>query len=158
MTHRSFSQGFTLIELLVTITIAVMLVGGGIASYITFNDRQNLQNGAKSLQTYLRSAQSKARAGERPTGCNTLNGYKISLSAGTPVITLSAVCAGGDVVHSSYTLPVGVISASSHVITYVNLYGGVRGAGVIVLETTNGNYKYTFEVTDGGEITAGVLE
>lgn len=156
---RHFTKGFTLIELLVVITIGIMIMGGGIAAYITFNDRQNLQNGAKLLQTYLRSAQTKARAGEKPAACDRLTGYRVVLTnpAGTGSVALSAVCANGVYAHSTYALPAGVsVSGVPKTITFANLYGGVTGAGPVVLNA-NG-HTVTFSVTDGGEISTGVYQ
>lgn len=158
MRHQSLIHqlGFTMIELLVVITIIMLLTGGGIAAYITFNDRQNLQNSAKLVQSYIRSAQTKARAGEKPVGCDRLNGYRIVLTAASSNVVLSAVCANGNYVRSTYTLPGNVTSESTQTMNFANLYGGVGGAGTIVLRTNNTTlYRYSFKVTDGGEVSAG---
>lgn len=66
----SKSGGFTLIEMLVVIAIIVLLVGGGIAGFLTFKDKQTILDSVKQLKTYIQLAQSYAQSGELPdTGC-----------------------------------------------------------------------------------------
>jgi type II secretory pathway pseudopilin PulG len=160
---QHFRAGFTLIELLVVITIIMFLTGGGIASFLTFNDRQTVQNGAKLVQTYMRQAQGKARAGEKPPACAAakLTGYRVQLTANSSQVILSAVCTNGVHTHTSYTLPGGVISENNHTITFANLYGGVINAGTVTIMSNPANvtdYSYSFEVTPGGEIDIGGFE
>lgn len=77
----SRSLGFSLVELMVTVTIMLALTGGGIAGYLNLRSRQNLVNAGKEVEQLLRSAQKKARVGDKPSGCTgALTGYRVSTS------------------------------------------------------------------------------
>lgn len=58
-------KGFTLIELLVTAAIFSVVTGGGVASYVQFNQREKLKATALEIKTYLRKAQTNALAGAK---------------------------------------------------------------------------------------------
>lgn len=74
--------GFTLIELLVVISIIGILFVIGIAQYMNFNRRQILDQATQELKSNLRLAQTMASSGEKPTGCTTLDGYRVNFSSG----------------------------------------------------------------------------
>lgn len=149
------SKGFTLIELLVSITIMMLMVGMGLASFITFNERQQLSGAAKELQTYLRSAQTRARNGDVPAGCITLEGYNVQMAQDTSLVTVRAICGNGNFIRSENNLTGGVTPATAIDMTFKVLQGGVTGAQNITLEL--GSRTYTFGVTAGGEINQGQL-
>lgn len=154
--QKKISTAFTLIELLVVSTIVLLVAGGGIAAFTNFNQKKKVVSGAQELQSYLRMAQSLARVGERPSGCNQLNGYQVVTSdvAGLKQVRLLASCSGGNVETKVFTLPEGVTLDSDLDITFLNLHGGVSGGRTI--EVTDGeSLNYQFEVTQGGEITEG---
>jgi prepilin-type N-terminal cleavage/methylation domain-containing protein len=144
-------RGFTLIEMLVSITVMILLVGGGIASYITFNDRQTLATSGRKLETLLRAAQKKARVGDKPAACNTLNSYEVAVAAQSNVITLSAICANGPHEPRTETLNPQITATQTRQIRFQVLHGGVTNAGTISL--TNGVDTYEIAVSQGGEIT-----
>ncbi len=150
-------KGFTLIEMLVTITITMLMLGGGIAAYINFNEKQTLITASKDLQAYLRSAQSKARSGDRPNTCDSLDAYQVYMAAGNNEIILRAICDGGIVQDSfdSYFLPNGVTSQDEIDMRFKVLHGGVEGAGDIVLVMDD--KEYLFSVSSTGEINQGGL-
>lgn len=152
------SSGFSLIELVIVTGILILITGGGIASFINFNEKQQVLNGSKELQSYLRMAQSLIRVGEVPTGCTKLTGYKVtSLDAGsTKEIKVLAVCSSGDIERSSFLLPEEVTLSSDIDITFLGLHGGVVGATTIQVVGLSDRI-YSFEVTPGGEITQGEL-
>lgn len=83
-------RGFTLIELIVTVAIMALLVGGAIAGFITFRERQAVQTAAKDLQQLLRTAQAKARVRDTPSSCNSsilrLQGYRVTINTTTAYI------------------------------------------------------------------------
>lgn len=152
------SSGFSLIELIVVIGVLLLLAGGGIASFITFNEKQQLLSGGKELQEHLRMAQSLSRVGETPSGCGKLSGYKVTSTTigSTKEIKVSAVCSSGDVERNSFLLPESTTLSSDIDITFLGLYGGVIGATTIQVVGSSGR-TYTFDVTLGGEITSGEL-
>lgn len=133
----------------------MLMVGLGLASYIDFNERQQLSGAAKELQTYFRSAQTRARIGDVPTGCDSLEGYNVIMAQDTSTVTVRAVCANGNYVRSENTLTGGVTPSTGIDITFNVLQGGVVGAQNITLEL--GSRTYTFKVTTGGEISQGQL-
>jgi prepilin-type N-terminal cleavage/methylation domain-containing protein len=153
---NSYSLGFTLIELMIVTTIIMLITGGGIASFLSFNDKQQVLNSAKELQGYLRTAQTLARVGETPTGCDRLIGYKVvTADAGSiKEVSLLAVCSSGDIQRDVFSLSEGVTLSSDIEITFLGLYGGVTGASQIDITSDSGR-SYSFEVSSGGEITQG---
>lgn len=59
---KSFKSGFTLIELLVTIGIGLMILGGAIAGYISFEARRQVETQALEVQQMIISARGRASA------------------------------------------------------------------------------------------------
>jgi len=151
--RRHFAAGFTLIELLVSVTIMLLIVGGGIAAFITFNDKQALRGAAKELQTYFRSAQISARSGVRPDVCDKLLSYAVTATAGSNQIRSLAVCENGSHEQALYLLPASVSVVGALNMEFQVLHGGVNNAGDVSL--TNNTNTYTFSVTPGGEISDG---
>lgn len=150
---QRLERGFTLLELLVSVTIMMLIVGGGIASYITFNERQQLAAAAKELQGYFRSAQSRARANEVPDGCTSLQGYSVQVNQDDSEVRLVAECASGDIERATYVLSGTATPNSAINVSFATLKGGVTGAQTITL--SQGSRSYSFKVTAGGEITQG---
>lgn len=156
----SGSTGFTLIELIVSVTIMILLVGGGIAAFITFNDKQQLQGSTKMLQTYMRTAQTKARVGDRPEDCDRLLGYQVGVAQGTSTITLAAICGetGNEtelVVQTAELANVESIEVEGGgnlEVLFKVLHGGTEDSGDITVYSTGGASE-TFRVSAGGEIS-----
>lgn len=169
--------GFTMIELLVATVIMIAMVGGGIAAFVSFNDRQTLITAGKEVQTYIRSAQVKARSGDRPAECDRLQGYVIRATSGTSQVRLLALCeettapvpvpppggacanTGGatyECLRNTYDLSPDVQLFGSVNMTFGVLHGGVTNSGNIVL--MRGTQTYTLPVSAGGEIGEGVLQ
>lgn len=140
------NSGFTLIELLVTISIILLMTGAGIAGFVNFNDRQQVQTTVNELKDYMRAAQIKARAGEGADSCTgggKLYGYRVSSDASN--VYLRKICkdTGGavtnNVVRSQFALDKVTVTRSPNVnVTFLTLKGGVD---------TNGNASITYTVT-----------
>ncbi len=145
--------GFTLIELLVAVTVMMLVVGSGIAAFITFNDKQTLRGAAKELQTYLRGAQIKAHSGDKPPGCDKLLSYAVRGNAGSNQITSLAVCENDDYLDATYALPLSITLDQALDMEFQVLYGGVKNAGTITV--SNANQSYAFVVNSGGEMSEG---
>lgn len=76
------SLGFTLIELLVATSILGIITGGGVASYVSFNQREKLKAAALAIKTSLREAQVQALAGVKSDICGEeklLDGWCVDL-------------------------------------------------------------------------------
>lgn len=156
MTARFSSRGFTLIELLVAVSIVLLLTGGGIAAFIRFNERQSVQAAALQMQTIIRAAQVKGRAGEQPEACGRLMGYRVQTTAGSGQVILSVVCDDGTFIHTTYQLANNVVTEGSYNMFFRNLYGGASGGtNVVVTLPSNPLLRYSFSVSDAGEIGAG---
>lgn len=156
---RHPDAGFTLIEMIVAVAIIVIVTGFSIASFIRFNDRQQVQTAARELQLQLRAAQTKARVRETPTGCSTLERFRVSRSGS--VLTTSAVCINGGstqvVPVNTWTIPSGItITPATFSVEYKTLHGGATTTpdSPLVLRVA-GYDSYEFEISRGGDIGTG---
>ncbi len=161
--------GFTLIELLVVISIVLLTTGAGIAGFVNFNDRQQVQTTVKDVQELMRSAQVKARAGEGADSCavnRKLKGYRVSVSGNFVQLHQMCVLATNpsDVVAVTpprSQLSLDNISVSMTPVTFLALRGGVDTGGVgnmtIIVSGQYSSLTYQFQVLATGEITDGAF-
>lgn len=155
--YKASQLGFTLIELLVTITIMMLMLGGGLVAYVNFNEKQTVVSSVKTVQTALRSAQIKAKNGEKPPGCGILDAYQIYIGANTNEILIRPICDGTvQPTYDSVFFTDGVAASSTVDMRFKILTSGVDGAGEITL--ARNDYVYTFSVTQTGEISQGDWE
>lgn len=153
--HETSSQsGFTLIELLVTVAIMILIFGGGIAAYLNLDRRQSLINVCKEIESLSRSAQKKARVGDRPSGCTKLQAYRVSRTAtGPDVISLQAICDSGVVTLSNYNVPTVFTVTTITSMDFRVLHGGLQGgAGTVLVQSANPNFRCQFAIDNGGSI------
>lgn len=168
-THKL--AGFTLIELLVVISIILLTTGAGIASFVNFNDRQQVLSAVKDTQELLRAAQVKSRAGEGANDCgagNKLKGYQVTSNATAVILNRICVNATTGAITSTtersrVTLDnIIVTRAPNNTITFLALKGGVDlGGSTNISITVTGQYSnvsYLFQVLDTGEITEGAFQ
>ncbi len=77
-------KGFTLIELLIVISILVLLLGMGLASFNTFNRRERLKQAGLTLKSTLRFAQTKSISVDKPSsGCTEFVGMRVAFTETT---------------------------------------------------------------------------
>ena len=153
-------SGFTLIELLVTTAIMVLVVGGGIAGFIGFNDRQTIISAVDVTKEALQVAQSKANSGELG-GCSKLKGWKVV--NGNTQIQVQSICTNLAVgTTKAYTLPTGVTASFNPNSTILfNVLSGpieltTNPSGYLdITLTQGGNNSYLFGVDQGGQVTSG---
>lgn len=167
------NSGFSLIELLVVTAIMLVVVGGSIAGFVTFRDRQQVTTGSKEIQQLLRSAQAKARVRETPTSCsfdgNRLQGYRVVFNSST-YVTLHPLCGADAAIAnpttltqldsiSSVTLVGATMVTSLSSIDFYTLHRGVKihiGGGIYTnsqqVKFTGNTYSYCFDVEDNGSI------
>lgn len=95
------ANGFTLIEMLVAISIMLLMLGGGIASYIRFQERRIVITQGQELMDFIRLAQQKAAVREVPPAsavCNQtdpnrrLVGYRARKASGSTTVNIYALC------------------------------------------------------------------
>lgn len=170
------TTGFTLIELLITISIILLVTGAGIAGFINFNDRQQVQTTVNNVKDLMSSAKVKARAGEGASGLvvsegcvapNKLKGYEVVEHLTLPAVVLNRVCVNPlGVVFSTTERSIVTLDnvdfSITNSVTFLSLRGGVDTGGGDVTITVNGKYAtsiiYEFQVLQTGEITAGAFE
>lgn len=155
MTKRApyFSAGFSLIEIMVSTTIIALMLGGGIAAFIQFRDRQTVLGDVHEVQQYLYTAQTKARVGDTPAGCDRLSAYQVSRSATATELVMEAVCESGEVEVSRLTLRSTVTFPGSSPILFLGLRGGATGVGTITV--VGSELTYEFEVSGTGTMSKG---
>lgn len=144
-----------MIELLVTVAIMVLLFGGGIAAYLNLDRRQSLINVCKQIEQMARSAQKKARVGDRPTGCDKLTAYRVSRTAtGPDVISLQAVCDSGTYTEESYEVPTLFTVQTITTMNFRVLHGGLlESNGTVFVRSASPNYQCQFTIEGGGSIS-----
>ncbi len=167
------TQGFTFVEMLVVITIMLIIAGGGIASFVRFNDKQQVQVAVSELQALMHSAQVKARVGEDASRCRTdfsqvlsLRSYRVEVQANSNVATLYAVCTNDKFAPTDEeTIQISEQEFNSAIkiddgsdgkldIEFLSLLSGVDGYSLVRVRG-NSNYTCQFEVKKSGEITIG---
>lgn len=158
MTTSARQLGFTLIEMMIVVTIMLFLFSAGLASYMKFNDNQVVLATGKQIQLMLRTAQKKARVGDKPSGCSILQGYQLSGStAANAVVTLNAICNVSTLVAvETYTMPTDVTLASALSITFKVLTAGTDQPGTVTVQNSNST-NFSFTVGAGGDISEGTL-
>ncbi|MGB9585895.1 MAG: pilus assembly FimT family protein [Anaerolineales bacterium] len=154
---RKSARGFTLIELLVVMSVIGILFAIGIAQSMNFNRRQILDQAAQELKNNLRLAQTKAASGEKPSGCERLDGYKVKFNnSGSPnYYSLVAVCGGNEISNSEvrYDLPSAVtFSSLPSPVLFKVLAQGTNLNNNLTISLTAFGQSRTVTVTKEGKI------
>lgn len=145
-------------------TIMVSMVGAGIAAFSTFQDRQQTLEAAKGVQTWIKSAQSKAQSLEKPSACGQLHAYRLEIEAGSGQANLSAICntAREKLGTETLSLAGSVVFDTTATIDFEVLRGGVSINGgaddtleIVVEDAGLMPYRYGFLITKTGEIREG---
>lgn len=152
------SQGFTLLEMMVVVSIMALTAALSVAGFGDFNNRQRVKQAALTLKNNLRSAQTKASTGRKPSGCTKLSGYQINFPSETQYM-ISPVCTPEGVLAADTTiiLPTSVtFSPVPSSFTY-----GVLTAGIIDIPAERlitlqgvGSIASTITVSPSGEVTS----
>lgn len=149
------SRGFSLIELMVVLVITGFLIGGGLAAYSKFNERQVILSSVSQLYTDLRFAQGKADSNEKPATClqGELEGYQLKFLNSSDYV-IEALCGGVEVdVGINKTLGAGVsLEGSSDNTVMFYILGKGAEAKSFCLTDTNKYYQIT--VSASGELVS----
>lgn len=122
--------GFTLIELIVSIAIMGLVMGGGIAGYRSFNERQQLLTTGKEVLVALRKAQTDAVAGVKSSNCQTRTLVSNTFSYASGAYSIVEYCQQGGTIFP-YTTRTETIAPGIEIlidrgqVTFYGQYGGV---------------------------------
>ena len=141
--------GFTLIELVVSVGIMVVLTSVGIAGFLNFQETQTVQTAAYELRQFYVSAQSQARAKDKPGACgsNILSAFQVVRSSNT--FTQQALCSS-TVDRDSMTIDSTITIAASSPITFQTQYEGTFSEEKVCL--SKGSKKYGFTINKLGQV------
>ncbi len=145
-------SGFTLIELLVSVAIVIVVTGGVIVNYNTYNDTQKTRQAALTVKNNLRFAQSRAYNGEKPSsGCTQLQGYRVTFAASS--YTTQAQCSEG-LAGSQQTVALEGGLSFSPIPGDVLFRVLTRGIDSdVTVKVTGSNRSYQFQVTRSGGLS-----
>lgn len=155
-------KGFTLIEMIITVSIMLVILGGSIAAFINFNDKQVVQATASEVKQVLKSARTKARVRDNTDqagGC-VLQGYKVETNGSS--IETKLLCGPGKFSitegqnRDTYQVPTG-ITVTAMDISFYTLLGSaeVTVPADNIIRINGGSKYYRFEIQGTGEISEG---
>lgn len=154
------NSGYTLIEVMVTMVLIMVVLGGGIAAYRGFDQRQRLTNAGRQLANTLRDVQKRAQIGDKPDmgACETnqLEGWRIR-SDGSHSFIIAARCDDTEVDEQVFEFEPDTssqnktINVSSFNLSFDVLTGRVSSSTSIQL--TDETNTYTIEVSSAGGIS-----
>lgn len=156
MRDKRGQWGFTLIELMVVMVITALLVGGGLAAYTSFNQRQLMISAGQGFYNDLRFAQGKATANEKPAECEVgqpqagaLERYELAFTS-TTAYQINAWC-GGELVQLNLnrTFPAGVVLKSGDNVSFYVLGKGAQRKSFVIEGFSR---EYSLDIFDSGEI------
>lgn len=173
--QKHHTPGFTLLELLISVTIMLLMVGGGIASYFTFQQRREVVTAGQELRDFIRLAQQKAAIGEVPRqgdGCDQsaaaqrVVGYRLYKANASRTVSIYALCGSSfpgaqqtGAVKYSYSIPSSItisptdvwsLSFSTLQETPVISPASITASGI----TLSGSGKtFTINITAAGSIS-----
>lgn len=151
---RLSMRGFSLVELIVVIGLILLLTGGIVGGYNSFNETQKLKQAAATLKDHLRLAQAKAMAVEKPSsGCTTLVGYRVSFPSSNQYALRARCTEGGAGGSISVTLPTRVtFSPVPTNFTFQVLTRRILETTSVTIYLTNGSKTYQLIVQGSGDI------
>ena len=144
---RRVYSGFTLIELMITVTLLLVISGGSLSAYLSFNKSQTMESDAREVVAEINKVRSLAANLIYPTGCVSLSGYSIKSDAAATGLIVTAVCASGDVV----TTAPGLLKSSLFAAPFtVDVLVFAAGSGYLASGT---NYVITIKNSDDADTT-----
>jgi len=143
-------RGFTLIELLVATAISLLLLGMVIAGYRKFQENRALKMAVEEVKNTLRLVKLKAVHGEKPSGCQPLDGYQIDISGG--ILSWRVICNGIPGNGGSLQLEDVSITGSGFPTTFVALTGVIKDGGAASITLSYGENNQSISIDSSGLI------
>lgn len=149
-------RGFTFIELIIVVAIIALVSGGGVATFLNLRDRRAILADARLVENTLRTAQSKALGGEKPSDCDgvSLTGWQVRFGGST--VYLSAVCPGGTPTELEFPMASSTLQASVTPVVFGVVKGGATISTIDVCQI-GGSIHYRLNVNRAGAINAPTL-
>ncbi len=146
-------RGFTLIELVITVGISMLLIGGIVVNYNSFNDTQALKQVGLTLKNNLRLAQVKSTSVIKPeSGCTQLVGYRVTFAASS--YATQAQCTEGLVGEATtVVLPSGVtFSPIPTSVTFAALTHTLVSGNPLNVTLLGRSKRYLLQISANGEV------
>lgn len=164
-TDLRHSTGYTLIEIMIATLIMFFIVGGGVAAYRQFDERQALTNYGRNLAIDLRETQKKAQSGEKPDSCRStqsgqsdkeLEAWQIEVKDRDTYV-INVLCGGQKYqISDSINLESNLLFSSNDQgknVTFEVLTGKVTNLQSRTLTLTSGNRSFRIDVSPVGGIS-----
>ncbi len=167
---------FTLVEMLVVLGIVGLMFGVGMANFFRYRERQEIEQTAYDVQSFIQKIQTYAKNGNRGgenSICNQdilntkLTAWEITYHSGNNQLIAKPKCLyqGVDTEGTTdvFNLPLNYKLSQFTKITFQAVFGGVifNDGGTtspninLVVSDQNEDFAYQFHVTSGGVITSG---
>lgn len=152
---NNHQQGFTLVEIVVTTVLVSLVVGGAVAGYISFNQRQQVAAVGQEVRQTIIQAQTAARTGVKPAACggSNLEGFEVA-TTGTSVTT-RVLCGGTSHVYSTYDVTVPGVTLSGESVQFAPLTGRATNSASFSVSRTGESSSFMFDVSQGGGVSTG---
>lgn len=157
---RHKSSAFSLLELLVSVTIMMLMVGGALAGYTSYTEKQRLVAAAEKLESGLREAQNMARTGYLGT-CDELGyvDFSMYIDATDGLIYRIRLHCAEDATDTYRSANTKYETVGQDFILNGDLlslkfypYGNLSNDVSRTLSSTRTNYQAVFEIDQGGGI------
>lgn len=156
------NSGFTLIELLVTITLSLLVTGGAMAAYNSFNTQQNHIQNSRNVIANIEQAKKRASVGDTPESCTRLDGYEVKATAGSNTYLVSVYCDGAASAteFDQFSMPTGyAFEQSFQVLFRPYPYDVAANDQTIDIQRNGSDLQYRFIILKRGAIEdVGVVD
>lgn len=98
-------HGFSLIELIVSVSVIMLITGGVVSAYNSYNDQQKIRQAALTLKADLRLAQASAAGGRIPTSDTCTDFVGMHVSGNSTSYTIAPQCSEGSGYDEASTTP-----------------------------------------------------
>lgn len=147
--------GFTMIELLTAVSIMMLLLGGGIAAYMQFDEGQELRRATDEVISALELVRKEARAGDKPSSCQRMLTNTVNFN--THTYTTSTVCDNNGSIQNIETsrqqIDDSVTFQNAGMVSFRVLHGGVPYAPLEITLVHNNGESNTIEIGVAGTIS-----